>query len=126
MRSFIFTQNKFREIPVVLVTAEHLRTGKEYDASLIWTEDTSKDSFQVCLREMQNFDGKHEDINVVCSLFVNYFACKESFNMWVSNLSLKIQNYQHEFCGIEAIRHPKVAAFCLFGEARDSRCESRD
>ena len=65
--SFIITQNKFQEIPVVLVTAEHLRTGKEYDASLIWTEDTNKDSFQVCLREMQNFDGKHEDINVVCS-----------------------------------------------------------
>ena len=65
--SFIITQNKFQEIPVVLVTAEHLRTGKEYDASLIWKEDTNKDSFQVCLREMQNFDGKHEDINVVCS-----------------------------------------------------------
>ena len=62
---FILTQNKFKEIPAVLVTAEHLRTGKEYDASLIWTEDTTKDSFQVCLREMQNFDGKHEDINVV-------------------------------------------------------------
>ena len=63
------TQNKFKEIPIVLVTAEHLRTGKEYDASLIWTEDPSKDSFQVCLREMQNFDGKHEDINVVCTRF---------------------------------------------------------
>ena len=51
---------------MVLVTAEHLRTGKEYDASLIWTEDTTQGSFKVCLREMQNFDGKHEDINVVC------------------------------------------------------------
>ena len=48
------------------MTAEHLRTGKEYDASLIWTEDPNKDSFKVCLREMQNFDGKHEDIAVVC------------------------------------------------------------
>ena len=62
------TQNKFKETPVVLVTAEHLRTGKEYDASLIWTEDPNKDSFKVCLREMQNFDGKHEDINVVRTL----------------------------------------------------------
>ena len=49
------------------MTAEHLRTGKEYDASLIWTEDPNKDSFKVCLREMQNFDGKHEDITVVCT-----------------------------------------------------------
>ena len=51
------------------MTAEHLRTGKEYDASLIWTEDTTQGSFKVCLREMQNFDGKHEDINVVCNDF---------------------------------------------------------
>jgi len=59
-----FPKNKFNETPVVLVTAEHLRTGKEYDASLIWTEDTTQGSFKVCLREMQNFDGKHEDIDV--------------------------------------------------------------
>ena len=59
-------QDKFKESPVVLVTSEHLRTDKEYDAALIWTEDVSKDSFKVCLRELQNFDGKHEDISVVC------------------------------------------------------------
>ena len=63
------TQKKFKEMQVVLVTAEHLRTGKEYEASLIWTEDPNKDSFKVCLREVQNFDGKHEDINVVYTLF---------------------------------------------------------
>ncbi|KAL9963121.1 hypothetical protein ACROYT_G032296 [Oculina patagonica] len=56
--------DKFKEAPVVLVTSEHLWTGKEYDAALIWTEDVTKDSFKVCLRELQNFDGKHEDINV--------------------------------------------------------------
>ena len=61
-------QNKFKDQPVVFITAEHLRTGKEYDAALIWTEDVTKDSFKVCLRELQNFDGKHEDISVVCSL----------------------------------------------------------
>ena len=49
----------------MLVTSEHLRTGKKYDATLIWTEDVTKDSFKVCLRELQNFDGKHQDINVV-------------------------------------------------------------
>ena len=48
------------------MTSEHLRTAKEYDAALIWTEDVTKDSFKVCLRELQNFDGKHEDISVVC------------------------------------------------------------
>jgi len=58
-------QNKFKDEPVVLITAEHLRTGKEYDAALIWTEDITKDSFKACLRELQNFDGKHEYISVV-------------------------------------------------------------
>ncbi|KAL9973980.1 hypothetical protein ACROYT_G020507 [Oculina patagonica] len=59
-----FPKGKFHEAPVVLVTSEHLRSGKEYDAALVWIEDATKDSFKVCLREMQNFDGKHEDINV--------------------------------------------------------------
>jgi len=63
-----FPKAKFDEVPVVLVTSEHLRTGKEYDAALIWTEDVTENSFKVCLREMQNFDGKHEDI------YVNWFA----------------------------------------------------
>jgi len=58
-------QNKFKDESIVLTTAEHLRTGKEYDAALIWTEDVTKDLFKVCLRELQNFDGKHEDISVV-------------------------------------------------------------
>ena len=52
---------------MVLVTSEHLTTGNEHDAALIWVEDTTTSSFKACLREMQNFDGKHEDINVVCS-----------------------------------------------------------
>ena len=64
----MISQDKFAEAPVVLVTSEHLRLGKEYDASLIWVEDTSKSSFKACLREMQNFDGKHQDIIVVCVL----------------------------------------------------------
>ena len=55
----------FPEAPIVLVTSEHLRTGKEYDAALIWIEDVTKDSVKVCLREMQNFDGRHQDITVV-------------------------------------------------------------
>ena len=72
--SLFSLQDKFTEAPVVLVTSEHLRTGKEYDAALIWTEDVTKDSFKVCLRELQNFDGKHEDINVVCEqIFYSFF-----------------------------------------------------
>ncbi|CAH3168587.1 unnamed protein product, partial [Porites lobata] len=63
-----FPTGKFAEAPIVLVTSEHLRSGKEYDAALIWIEDVTKDSVKVCLREMQNFDGRHQDITV------NWFA----------------------------------------------------
>ena len=62
----LFHQGNFTKAPVVLVTSEHLETGQEYDAALIWTEDVTSSSFQVCLRELQNFDGKHDDISVVC------------------------------------------------------------
>ena len=72
-----FLQDTFKEYPVTLVTPEHLRTGKEYDAALIWTEDLTRDSFKVCLREMQNFDGKHEDIHVVC--FMSSFSQEEYY-----------------------------------------------
>ena len=63
----LFLQGKFAEAPIVLVTSEHLRSGKEYDAALIWNEDVTKDSVKFCLREMQNFDGRHQDITVVRS-----------------------------------------------------------
>ncbi|XP_022777691.1 uncharacterized protein LOC111319126 [Stylophora pistillata] len=63
-----FRKDKFKDSPVVLVTSDHQRSGKEHDAALIWTEDVKKDSFKACLRELQNFDGKHQDI------YVTWFA----------------------------------------------------
>ena len=62
------------------MTAENLRTGKEYDASLIWTEDPNKDSFKVCLREMQNFDGKHEAITVVCLKIISLLKAEKDID----------------------------------------------
>lgn len=74
------------------MTAEHLRTGVEYDAALIWTEDATKDSFKVCLREMQNFDGKHEDITVVSSLVFERVVGRWSFGIKRKQLA-QIDNY---------------------------------
>ena len=51
------------------MTSNHHRSGKEHDAALIWTEDVTENSFKACLRELQNFDGKHQDIYVVCDVF---------------------------------------------------------
>ncbi|PFX19881.1 hypothetical protein AWC38_SpisGene15693 [Stylophora pistillata] len=59
-----FRKDKFKDSPVVLVTSDHQRSGKEHDAAFIWTEDVTKNSFKACLRELQNFDGKHQDIYV--------------------------------------------------------------
>ena len=83
-------------MPVVLVTSEHLRTGKEYDAALIWTEDVTKDSFKVCLRELQNFDGKHEDINVVCDQKSKQFRINNMKKVTVPLLEMhETPNLQH-------------------------------
>ena len=78
----LFHQGNFTEAPVVLVTSEHLKTGQDYDAALIWTEDVTSSSFQVCLRELQNFDGKHEDIRVVCVRSKTEGKTGESFLLW--------------------------------------------
>lgn len=50
------------------MTSKHLKSDQAYDAALIWTEDVLDSSFHVCLRELQNFDGKHKDISVVCEI----------------------------------------------------------
>ena len=62
---FFFHQGKFVIAPVVLVTAEHHQAGLKRNAAIIWTEDVTRISFKVCLRELQNFDGAHKDIYVV-------------------------------------------------------------
>ena len=37
-----------------------------HDATSVWLEDVSASSFKICLRELQNFAGVHDDISVVC------------------------------------------------------------
>ena len=36
-----------------------------HDAASVWLEDVSAGSFKICLRELQNFAGVHDDISVV-------------------------------------------------------------
>ena len=40
-------------------------TGLKHDAATVWVEDASTKSFRNCLRELQDFDGLHENIRVV-------------------------------------------------------------
>lgn len=69
--------DKFKEASMLLAAAEHLKTRKEYDAALLWTEDITESSAKICLRELLNFDGKHEDTNVVCVYFLK--KCKYKY-----------------------------------------------
>ena len=70
MLLFVF-QGKFQKPPVVLVTAEHFRVGLKHDAAHIWTQNIQVGRFDICMRELQNFDGVHEKIAVV-SFFLEY------------------------------------------------------
>ena len=58
-------QGKFLFKPSVLVTAEHQRSGLKRDAASLWIEDATQSSFKICLRELQNYAGSHENISVV-------------------------------------------------------------
>ena len=39
-----------------------------HDAASVWLEDVSASSFKICLRELQNFAGVHDEILVVSVL----------------------------------------------------------
>ena len=61
----IASQGKFAAAPTVLVTAEHISAAFKHDAASLWVENATSSSFYICLRELQNYDGLHEDIFVV-------------------------------------------------------------
>ena len=50
---------------MIFVTAEHHRAHLRHDAATVWLEDASARSFKICIRELQNFAGVHDDISVV-------------------------------------------------------------
>ncbi|CAH3182513.1 unnamed protein product [Porites lobata] len=58
----------FSKEPLVFVTIAHHHAGLKRDAASIWLEDISLSSFKLCLRELQNYAGSHEDI------YVNWLA----------------------------------------------------
>ena len=59
---------QFPKEPSVFVTVAHHHAGLKRDAASIWLEDITRSSFKICLRELQNYAGSHEDIYVVCSI----------------------------------------------------------
>ena len=60
-----FLQGKYSKPPTIFATAEQYRSRLRHDATTVWLEDVTATSFKICLRELQNFAGVHEDISVV-------------------------------------------------------------
>ncbi|XP_065840674.1 uncharacterized protein [Oscarella lobularis] len=58
----------FSTVPHVLVSIEHGLNKLKHDAASIWLDSVSVDSFTVCVRELQNFDGLHQHV------FINWLA----------------------------------------------------
>lgn len=70
--SFFIFQGKFLVKPSVFVTAEHHHSGLRRDAASVWVEDVAKSSFKVCLRELENYAGSHEDLFVVSVSYTSF------------------------------------------------------
>ena len=75
--------------PSVFVTAVHNNPGLKRDAASMWIENVTHSSFSVCLRELQNYAGSHEDIYVVSVVVsdavipldtMNYLQCMLLFS----------------------------------------------
>jgi len=77
-------QGKFSMLPSVFVTAAHYRAGLKRDAASVWIEDVTQSSFKVCLRELQNYAGSHEDIYTVNTL--SFFHYSPSFSLVYYNI----------------------------------------
>ncbi|CAH3165282.1 unnamed protein product, partial [Pocillopora meandrina] len=63
-KSVSLPSGKFSVMPSVFVTAAHHHAGLKRDAASVWIEDLTQSSFKVCLRELQNYAGSHEDVYV--------------------------------------------------------------
>jgi len=57
-------QGRYAYPPTIFATAEHHRSRLKHDATSVWLEDVSPSSFKICLRELQNYAGVHDDISV--------------------------------------------------------------
>jgi len=74
-----------------------------HDAASVWLEDVSASSFKICLRELQNFAGVHDDISVVCIIKFGIIHCDlmQYFNLVWSGLI--IHSFIHSVSQSESV-----------------------
>ncbi|CAH3159381.1 unnamed protein product [Porites evermanni] len=95
-----FPQGKFATAPRILVTAQHISAAFKHDAASLWVENATSSSFYICLRELQNYDGLHEDIFVNWMVFetIHRPLFAESKQVNFPNNSPVSTNYNGAFC----------------------------
>ncbi|CAH3159390.1 unnamed protein product, partial [Porites evermanni] len=91
---------KFASSPTVLVTAEHMSADFKHDAASLWVENATSSSFYICLRELQNYDGLHEDIFVSWMAFekIHRPVFAESKHVEFPNNNSVSTSYNGAFC----------------------------
>ena len=95
-------------MPSVFVTAAHHHAGLKRDAASVWIEDLTQSSFKVCLRELQNYAGSHEDVYVVSitlSCYMHFIYLHRSTSLFSSFFFL--------FCFVFFIYYSYTAIFLL-------------
>jgi len=95
-----FPSGKFSIVPSVFVTAAHHRAGLKRDAASVWIEDVTKSSFKVCLRELQNYAGSHEDVHVKWLAFSSLHKplFTEHSSVYFTNAQHPPAEYNNAFC----------------------------
>ena len=72
--------------PKVFLTVVHTDPPKNiHDATSVWAEEVTSIKFKVCLRELKNFDGVHENIRVVSVETFSFLFTKSYF--WAFSLT---------------------------------------
>ncbi|CAH3028669.1 unnamed protein product [Porites evermanni] len=94
------SKGKFASAPTVLVTAEHISADFKHDAASLWVENATSSSFYICLRELQNYDGLHEDIFVSWMAFdtIHRPLFAESKHVDFPNNNSVSTSYNGAFC----------------------------
>ncbi|XP_031570080.1 uncharacterized protein LOC116304478 [Actinia tenebrosa] len=101
-------KDKFTSVPTVIVTAEHISAAFKHDAANLWLENVNQTSFEVCLRELQNFDGLHENIHVSWMAFeeIHRPLFSEKGKVLFPNTGKPSMKYNGAFC--KDLKYSKV------------------
>ena len=108
-------QGKFSVIPSVFVTAAHYRAALKRDAASVWIEDVTQSSFKVCLRELQNYAGSHEDVYTVSVVvvFLSSLVLLQVYGSFQALDTVYINSIHNATCDF-FLHRARVIKVCVF------------